>query len=469
MRVARAVAGTNRPAAWASRRFRIALWLTLSALGAVLLAASVAGGHSGPHSGLAYSIAVDGTIDPATERWVEKGLTEAAEREADVAIIRLDTPGGLDSSMRSIVKDIIAAPMPVIVYVYPDGARAASAGLFITLAGDVAAMSPQTNIGSATPISLTGGDDQEEVLGRKVRNDAAAYVRALAQGHGRNADLAEEMVREAANVTATEAERRDLIDIVARSEQELLTELDGRRIEGPKEQELETEGLEIERHDMPLHLEILQLLVNPTIAVLLLTAGLAGIAIEVFNPGLIAPGTFGAIAFILGLYGTAQLPVTAAGIVLLALALGLFVAETQMPSGIFGGAGILALIAGFLLLFDTGSDALEISAPVVIAVGVLLGGFTLFLARKAVAARHGPVKTGWEEMLGETGDVRVALDPVGQVYVQGALWRARAAQPDTTIPKGDRVKVEEVDGLTLIVTPVDEAPAGAPTEEESPA
>jgi membrane-bound serine protease (ClpP class) len=387
---------------------------------------------------------------------MEQALEEAEEKGADLIIVRLDTPGGLVDSMRSIVQDIIAAPAPVVVYVSPDGARAASAGLFITQAGDVAAMAPQTNIGSATPIQIGpgGAGETDEVLGRKIENDAAAYVRALTDEHGRNPDLAEEMVRKATNVTAAEALDADLIDVVATDQQDLLSQLDGFRVKGPKAQVLDTEGLTIEERDMPLQYDLLQIIVNPNVAFLLLLIGLAGIGFEVFNPGTLVPGALGGIALLLGLYGTAQLPVTLVGILLILLGVGLIIAETQIPSGVLGGAGVLALIAGGLLLYDTDSEEFGISPPVVIVIGLVIGAGMVFVVRKVLEARRNPVLTGWEEMVGAEGVVREPLAPVGQVFVRGALWRARAAgegDGEAPIGRGDRVRVESVEGLTLRV------------------
>lgn len=422
-------------------------------------------------AGLAYSIELPGTIDPATEQWMSQALEEAEEKDAELVIVRIDTPGGLVDSMRAIVQDIIATPAPVVVYVSPDGARAASAGLFITQAGDVAAMAPQTNIGSATPISIgpSGETEGDEVLGRKIENDAAAYVRALSEEHGRNPDLAEEMVRKATNVTAAEALDADLIDIVAADQEDLLEQLDGFEVEGPKAQVLDTDGLEIENRDMPLQFDLLQLIVNPNIAFLLLLVGIAGIGFEVFNPGTLVPGALGSVALLLGLYGTAQLPVTLAGILLLLLAVGLIIAETQIPGGVLGGAGVLALIAGGLLLYDTDSDEFGISPPVVIVLGLLIGIGMVFVVRKVIAARKNPVLTGWEEMVGAEGVVREPLVPVGQVFARGALWRARPSgggEDDAPIERGDRVRVESVDGLTLEVSRLvgDEGAAGTETK-----
>ncbi len=403
--------------------------------------------------GTAYSMELTGTIDPATESWVGKALDDASEQGAELVIIRLDTPGGLDTSMREIVKDIIAAPMPVVVYVSPDGARAASAGLFVTQAADVAAMAPQTNIGSASPISI-GGQDIGEVLGRKIENDAVAYVKALAEAHGRDAELAAAMVTDAENVTAEEALDAGLIDIVAPNEQDLLSRLDGFEVQGPKAQTLDSAGLVIEQHDTPLQFQLLQIIVNPTVSFLLLAVGMLGLVIEIFSPGLILPGTLGAIAFLLGLYGTSQLPVTFAGVALLVLGVVLIIAEAHVSGGVLGVVGVIAITLAGLLLYDTNSEALEVSAPVIIVTGVLIGGFLVFATTKVVEARRRPVRTGWEELIGAEAEVRQAIDPVGQVFVEGALWRAEAQEEDAPIPAGARVAVESVDGLTLRVRPI---------------
>jgi membrane-bound serine protease (ClpP class) len=432
------------------RSWRTISWLTLTVLAsAILLLAAAA---SGAPRGKVQSIELSGTIDPASQRWLNTALHDARDRHAPLVIIRVDTPGGLDTSMRAMVKDIIAAPMPVVVYVSPNGARAASAGLFVTQAADVAAMAPQTNIGSATPISLGGGGDNT-VLGRKVRNDAAAYVRALAEGHGRNGDLAEQMVRKAVNVTALRAHRVHLIDLVASSQAALLHQLNGFRVKGPKARVLHTAGLQVERRDIPLQYQILQVLVDPTIAYLLLIGGLAGLAIELFSPGAFAPGVLGGLAFVLGLIGSSYLPVTAAGVILILLAVAFFAVELKLGGhGILGVAGVIALIVGGLMLFDTGSSAFEVSVPVALAAGAVLGSLVLFAVSKAVAARRGPVRTGYQELLGDVGTVRAPVDPVGQVFVDGALWRARAANGER-LERGERVRVETVQGLTLTVRP----------------
>jgi membrane-bound serine protease (ClpP class) len=439
-----------------TRRAWVWVWVLLAAGLALVPAAA------GQTSETVPSIEFDGTVDPATEKWIGAALDDAAGDDAPLVIIRLDTPGGLDSSMREIVKDIIAAPMPVVVYVSPDGARAASAGAFITEAADVAAMAPQTNIGSASAVD-SGGGDIGGTLGRKIENDAAAFIRALAGAHKRNGALAEKMVTEAANFTSEEARGADLIDLVAGDQDELLAQLDGFEVRGPKQTTLETTGLQIDDRDTPLQYELLGLLVNPTIAYLLVLAGLIGIAIELFSPGLFIPGTFGIVAFLLGAYGTAQLPVTAVGIALLVVGIGLIVAEAHLPTGgILGVIGVVALAASGLLLFDTGSNELEVSAPVVVGVALAFGGALAFATRKVMLARRAQPLTGWEELIGAVGDIRVPIDPVGQVFVQGALWRAvpaddvGEADAGRLRRRGVRVRVESVEGLTLRVRPVED-------------
>jgi membrane-bound serine protease (ClpP class) len=271
---------------------RVWIWTAVAVVGAVLVATPALGQGSAPSgsTGVAYSIQLQDPIDPATQKWVSSALDDAASQHAKLAIIRLDTPGGLSDSMRTIIQDMAAAPMPVVVYVSPNGARAGSAGAYITEAGDVAAMAPVTNIGSATPIAIgLGGESQD--LSRKIKNDAAAGMRALASAHGRNAQLASLLVTQAKNLTAQEALKDNLIDVIAPSQEALLTKLDGFQVKGPKPQVLQTSGLEIQNHDMPFIYQVLEVLVNPNVAYLLILVGIFGLIIEAFSPGLIAPGT----------------------------------------------------------------------------------------------------------------------------------------------------------------------------------
>lgn len=447
------------------RLVQTALWAALAAL--LLIPA----GAPAQDSQTIPSIELSSTIDPASEKWIDSALSQAADDDAPFAIIRLDTPGGLESSMRDIVKDIVNAPMPVVVYVSPNGARAASAGAFIAESADVLAMAPQTNIGSASAIQ-SNGEDIGGTLGVKIQNDAAAFIRALAESHGRNGDIPGQMVTDAANFTAAEALDANAIDLVANDQTDLLSQLDGFAVKGPKQTTLETAGLQIENRDLPLQYALLGIIVNPTVAFLLLLLGIVGITIELFSPGLIFPGAIGAVALLLGAFGSSQLPVTAAGIALFILGFALIIAEVHLPThGVLGVAGVVALVFSGLLLFNTNSSAFEVSVPVVILVAVLLGGGMAFIVTKAVAARRTPVTTGREEMIGSVGEIRVPLDPIGQIFVDGALWRAKLADgadpadAERVRQLGARVRIEAVEGLTLRVRPlVGEADSTA-TEE----
>jgi membrane-bound serine protease (ClpP class) len=431
--------------------------LALILVGCGLVGAASPAGAS-EESRVAYSIQLQATIDPATQKWISSALDDAASQHARIAIIRLDTPGGLEDSMRSIIQDIESAPMPVVVYTYPNGARAASAGAYITEAADVAAMAPVTNIGSATPIA-EGETGVSHDLARKIVNDAAASMRALAFVHGRNASLAQKLVNKATNLTAQEAKRDGLIDVIAPNQQALLRKINGFHVRGPKAQVLDTAGLEIANHDMPFQYQLLEVIVNPNVSYLLILAGILGIVIELFSPGLILPGTFGAISFLLGLYGSAQLPVNFAGVALLVLGVAMLILEAHVTShGILGVSGIAALVAGGLLLYNTNSSAFGISPWVVVALGLVLGGGVAFAVQRAVRARRLPKRTGWEELVGAVGEVRQPLDPLGQVFLQGALWRARLAngrRPPQRVAIGSRVRVESVEGLTLAVSPLE--------------
>jgi membrane-bound serine protease (ClpP class) len=438
---------------------RVWIWAAVAAVGAVLVAAPALGQGSAPSSssGIAYSIQLQDPIDPATQKWVSSALDDAASQHAKLVIIRLDTPGGLSDSMRTIIQDMAAAPMPVVVYVYPNGARAGSAGAYITEAGDVAAMAPVTNIGSATPIAI-GPNGESQDLSRKIKNDAAAGMRALASAHGRNAHLASLLVTQAKNLTAQEALKDNLIDVIAPNQQALLNKLNGFEIKGPKRQVLDTSGLEIQNHDMPFIYQVLEVLVNPNVAYLLILVGIFGLIVEAFSPGLIAPGTIGLISLLLGLYGSFQLPVSVAGVLLLVAGILMLIGEAYLPThGILGASGIAAIIASGLLLYDTNTSAFEISPWVVVIVGLVLGGLLALVVHKAVQARRAPKKTGWEEMVGAVGEVREPLDPVGQIFVQGALWRAEVTGANgdgRVLDRGVRVRVESVEGLTLHVSPV---------------
>jgi membrane-bound serine protease (ClpP class) len=446
----------------------------LAALALCLGVTGVASRVLGQGSGTAYSIELADSINPATAKWVSSALDDAADEGAPLAIIRLDTPGGLSDSMREIIKDMAGAPMPVAVYVSPNGARAGSAGAYITEAADVAAMAPETNIGSATPIAIGPGGESQD-LSRKIKNDAAAGMRALASAHGRNAHLASLLVTQAKNLTAQEALKDNLVDVIASSQEALLKKLDGFQLQGtkgPTKQVLHTSGLVVQNHDMPFVYQVLEVLVNPNVAYLLILVGILGLIVEAFSPGLIAPGTIGVISLLLGLYGSFQLPVSLAGVLLLVAGILMIIGEAHLPThGILGASGIAALVASGLLLYDTNTSAFEISPVVVVIVGLLIGGGLAVAVQKAVKARREPKRTGWEEMVGTIGEVREPLDPVGQVFVQGALWRARLVDADgddrRALERGSRVRVESVEGLTLHVSPAGVAQVAEPSRAGS--
>jgi membrane-bound serine protease (ClpP class) len=396
-------------------------------------------------------------INPVTQDYLIGAIERGEEEDYDAVVILLDTPGGLDSSMREIIDAELAAEVPVVVYVAPPGSRAASAGVFITLAADVASMAPQTNIGSSTPIAVGGGEIPED-LRKKVVNDAAAYIREIAEEHGRNGDWAERAVRQASNIGAQEALRIGVVDVVAPDLPTLLEEIDGMRTE-PKGLVLETAGAEVDRIQMSLWKRILDTIVDPNIIVLLMSLGVLGITVEIFNPGLIFPGTIGAISLIVGLFGLQVLPVSWAGLLLLLLAAAFFVAEAYVTShGALALAGAASFVVGALMLFDPAGPDYQVSLSVALAVGGAMALVTLLVVAKIVQARRRPAQTGQEELVGELGVVRSALQPSGLVFVHGEIWRAHT--DGNSIPAGTTVRVEAVeDGLVLAVRPVEELSA----------
>lgn len=403
---------------------------------------------------------IDGSINPASSDYLQRAIEEAARLEAALLLIELDTPGGLDSAMRAIIKKQLDADVPVVVYVYPPGSRAASAGAFITLAADVAAMAPATNIGSSTPVAVGGGEIPED-LRRKVVNDAAAYARELAETHGRNGDWAEQAVRVASNLGAQEALEQNVVDVVAPDLPTLLEEIDGMRTE-PKGFVLNTAGATVDRVEMSLWKRILDTLIDPNLIVLLMSIGVLGITIEILNPGLILPGTVGVISLIVGLFGLQVLPVSWAGLLLILLAVGFFVAEAFVPShGALALAGAVSFVVGSLMLFDPAGEGYQVSIWVALAVGGTLALVTAIVATKVIRARRAPTKTGREEMVGELGVVRSAVAPSGLVNVHGEIWKAHTEGEPLAV--GEYVRVERVgEDLVLEVAQAEEpAPVAA--------
>ena len=423
------------------------------ALRALLVAFAAAAVVPAAHAAAPRVLAIefDNDVNPVTADYVVDQIHRANSGEYSAAVILLDTPGGLSDAMKDIYQAELASKVPVIVYVAPEGARAASAGVWIGQAGDILAMAPQTNIGSSTPISV-GGEDIQRDLRRKVVNDAAASLKALAGEHKRNVKWADDAVRKASNLTAREALRMNVVDVVAPSLPALLNRVDGRKTI-PKGLVLHTAGARIETVHMSLWKQVLDLLIDPNIIALMLSIGLIGIVVELWNPGLVFPGTVGAISLVVGLYGLQVLPVSAAGLLLMLLAAGFFGAELFLPShGALTLAGGVCFFIGALMLFDPAGEAYQVSTAVALAIAGTLVVMMGLAALKIVQARRAPIVTGTSELIGQVGVVRQALDPEGFVFVHGELWRARTT--GDSVPPGEPVRVEGLDdALTLTVAP----------------
>jgi membrane-bound serine protease (ClpP class) len=388
----------------------------------------------------------DNDVNPVTQEFLQDSMQDAEDEGAAAVVIEMDTPGGLGSSMREIVKSMLALEIPVVVYVAPPGSSADSAGAVIGEAADVLAMAPQTNIGSSTPISATG-EDLGEDLRRKVINDAAAYVGELAREHGRNEEAAEAMVRTAANYGAREALELGVIDVIAPNVPALLEQIDGMKTT-PKNLVLDTSGATVERVEMGLWKRALDLLIDPNIIALMLSVGLIGIVVELWNPGLILPGTVGAISLIVGLYGLQVLPVSAAGLLLMALAAAFFVMEAFLPShGALTVAGAVTFVIGALMLFDPAGEAYQVSVWVALAIAGTLALLLGVALTRVVKARRNPVEVGVNNLVGDAAVVRRE----GWVAVGGELWRARSADGTPLVP-GEEVTVEAIEeDLGLVV------------------
>ena len=427
---------------------RRSLTLAFAAAATVLLFAAAAPAADADDPGKVLVAEFVNDVNPVTQDYL-LGAVEQAEREEYAAVvIEMDTPGGLGSSMREIVKGILAADVPVVVYVAPSGSSADSAGAVIGMAADVLAMAPGTNIGSSTPIS-TGGEDLSDDLRRKVVNDAAAYIGELARENGRNVAEARKMVTKASNLGAREALERDVVDLIAEDYASLLRQIDGIRPATKTGRIATPAGTTIERIEMSRWKRLLDLLIDPNIIALMLSVGLIGIVVELWNPGLIFPGTVGAISLIVGLYGLQVLPVSAAGLLLMLLAAAFFVAEAFIVShGALSVAGAVTFVIGALMLFDPAGDAYQVSIQLAFAIAGTLALIFGFAFAKAARARSAPAAVGTHRLVGV--DALVRGD--GLVFVDGELWRARAADGAALRP-GDRVRVESVqpDDLQLVV------------------
>jgi membrane-bound serine protease (ClpP class) len=440
----------------------------------VLLALLLAGPVAAEPGGPAVVLTVEGAIGPATAGYLRQGLATAAERRAELVILRLDTPGGLMSSLHDIVRDILASPVPVVGFVAPSGARAASAGTFILYACQIAAMAPATNLGAATPVTLGPQADGEpkapapegggDALAHKAINDAAASIRGLAELRGRNAEWAEQAVREAASLSANEALARHVIDLIATDTGDLLTRLDGRMVTVDGVQRpLQTAGLAVETLAPDWRTEVLSVLSDPNLAFILMLLGVYGLIFELANPGLVVPGVIGAISLVFGLYALSVLPVNYAGLGMIFLGIAFMVGEAFMPTfGILGVGGVTAFVIGATLLFDTSNGAVGLSWAVILgtaATTALMLTLSLWLG---VRAHRRPVVTGAEGLIGVTATVVSWSEREGQVFVLGELWRARG--PSGLAP-GQPVRITAVRGLTVTVSP---APPAAPDSSPSP-
>lgn len=402
-------------------------------------------------------VEVSGAINPVVAEFVTTEIREANEDEEELIVIRMDTPGGLDTSMRQIIKAIQTSDVPVATFVAPSGSRAASAGTFITIASHIAAMAPGTNIGAAHPVNMMGGGKEGDPkepspMEEKVLNDASAYIRSLAESRGRNAYWAEQAVRNSVSISAVEAKKLAVIDLIANNIEALVLSVDGREVKMGDDDTvtLETKGKVVVHHKMSPRENILDTISNPNIAYILMMIGLVGLYFELSNPGLILPGILGGISMILALYAMQTLPINYAGLLLILLGGILFVVELNTPTfGLLSTGGVVSILLGSLMLMDTDDPALQISRSVLfptLATSVLVALGTLYLATKSSKLKP---SSGAEGMVGATGVARDTLDPEGNVYVHGEIWRAVC---DGTIAAGETVRVEKVDGLKLTVT-----------------
>lgn len=450
--------------------------------------------HAIPQSREVVVLKVDGVISPASSDFIIAGLDKAAHDGAQLAVIELDTPGGLDSSMRTIVQRILASSVPVATFVSPAGARAASAGTFILYASHIAAMTPASNVGAASPVSIgLGGNEgapssassppdasgssagqqpgssaglqapakppasDGDTMKRKVTNDAVAYIRSLAQLRGRNADFAEKAVRDAASLSAPEALKQGVIDLTADNLDQLLTKLDGRqvRLESGHTVTLATSQPDIVRLSPDWRTQALGFIADPQIALFLLMAGIFGLFYEVMNPGLAVPGVAGLISLLLGLYAFQMLPVNWVGVGLIALGTALMIAEAFLPTfGVVGAGGVVAFVLGGIFLTDTTIPGYGLSVPFLIGIAVACAILFFIVGAAAARAHRRRVVTGAEEMRGLSGVVTSVKGETAYAQVRGESWRVRSPR---ALAPGDHVRVVSLDGLTLSVEPIDHA------------
>ena len=411
-----------------------------------------------------WLIEIDGAIGPATSDYVLRGFEQASSSNASLIVIRINTPGGLDGAMRDIVQGILSSDIPVVSYVGPKGARAASAGTYIAYASHVAAMAPATNLGASTPVQIAAptmpateepaSAAEPSAMEKKMVNDAAAYIRGLAELRGRNAAWAEKSVRQGVSLNAEAALEENVIDLVVEDLDTLLQELDGRIVSiNDREVTLQTRDTELQPHLPDLRTEILSILTNPNVVMILGMIGIYGIILEFYNPGSLIPGVIGVICLLLAAYAVQLLPLNYAGLALLVLGIGLMVGEALVPSfGILGIGGVIAFCIGGLMLFDTEMEAFQVGLPTIGATAVVSALLIFATVSIAMKIRNKKVTTGMSALIGEHGEALNDFGKEGQVRVGGEIWRAESNE---TIEAGDTVSVKSVNGLLMNVTKIE--------------
>jgi membrane-bound serine protease (ClpP class) len=428
------------------KTFRIFLFLSLMAAGLSVLAQPK--GSSAPHVDL---IVIDGSINPAVDDFIRESLGRAKSTGARALIIQLDTPGGLLSSTRTIVKEMLSAQVPIMVYVAPSGAGAGSAGVFITMAAHIAAMAPATNIGAAHPVA-GGGQEVKGVMGEKIENFTASFSETIAQKRGRNTEWAIEAVRRSVSITETDALKKKVIDIIAKDIEDLLRQADGRKVDlDGRMTTLSIKGATVVRHDMSLKQKIVNAIADPNIAYMLLMAGILGLYMEFSNPGVMFPGVTGAICLVMALISLQLLSFNYAGLILILLGIALLIGEAFMPSfGILGIGGVVSLALGSFLLFDTPNSDLTIDRSIIFTAIATMATLVLAISYLVFRSQKAKPTLGMEGLIGEIGEVRAKLSPSGKVFVHGEYWNAQT-QADGQIDVGERVQIVGYEGMNLKV------------------